>query len=475
MNQIRLRTRLFLNYFVHGFALIILTQNLIPLAQSWGSSLAVASFVLSGIGIGRLIAYLIMGFISDRFGRKTTLMIGMLTYLVFFIVTPLNHSLVIAYGMSIIAGVGNSALDSATYPLFSELDSNNSSNSILLKAFISVGEFCLPIIILFLKGHQLWFGISFLIPAIVLVINIINIASCKFPKFIQNNDQVISKAVKMSKGAKALITGSLFVYGFTSMAVMIWFTQWITIFATKIGFSDVTSHLLLSLYSIGSITGVLLSFAILKRFDVQRHVFLGLNIVSVIAIATVSFSHSPYISSVAAFAFGLSAAGGLMQVALNQLLSLYNHHKGIFTGIFFMFGSIASFSIPIITGFLIRFGEQNILTGDIVVALVGLVAAIITFLIQPKTNQLDDARAKINQIDAQLVSLLEQRFKAVKDVQNFKQEHQLPTEDQHREADVLAKIKQLTSDPELVSYNQNIIQNIMNNSKQYQTKLNQNQ
>ncbi|MHA8262664.1 MFS transporter [Lactobacillaceae bacterium Melli_B3] len=475
MNQqtLRLKTGLFMNYLVHGFGLIILTQNLMSLAKNWNSSLAVASFVLSGIGIGRLVAYLIMGFISDHFGRKTTLLIGISTYLAFFILTPLNTSVTLAYGLSILAGIANSALDSATYPLLAEINRNGSSNSVMLKAFISVGEFILPLIVLFLGQHHLWFGLSFLVPSIILALNLINIITIKVGDIKgQLQKEVDQQGLQIRTGKKiALITG-LFVYGYTSMAVMIWFTQWVSIFAGHIGFSPVVAHLLLSLYSIGSITGVIIVVILLKRFNIKKHLFLILNAVSLISITAISFSHVELVSSMAAFTFGFSAAGGLMQIALNTLLSVFPKHKGIFTGLFFIFGSLASFSVPIITGIIVKSPSANILAGDIIVALIGLIVAIIVFVTLPNPiNSLTEARNEINRIDNQLIKLLEARFAAVDNVHKFKQTNAVAIKDLKRENQVLANVARATNNKDLVPYNQDIIQNIMDNAKKYQASL----
>ena len=51
----RLKLTLYLNYFIHGMGLIILAQNMPALAASWQVPLATVSFVISGVGIGRLI------------------------------------------------------------------------------------------------------------------------------------------------------------------------------------------------------------------------------------------------------------------------------------------------------------------------------------------------------------------------------------------------------------------------------------
>lgn len=473
LTSARLKTGLFLNYLVHGFGMIILTQNLIQLAHNWGSTLTVASFILSGIGIGRLVAYLIMGFISDQFGRKTTLLIGISTYLVFFVLTPLNTSVPLAYALSIVAGIANSSLDSATYPLLAEISKKGTANSVLLKAFISVGEFILPMIVLFLSDHNLWFGLSFMVPAIILLLNLANVATLQIKDIAkQEAEEEQIQGLTISKGKKLALSSGLFIYGYTSMAVMIWFTQWVTIFAGKIGFTKTVAHLLLSLYSIGSITGVIAVVILLSRFNVKKELFLALNAISLIAITTITLSQNQLLSSIAAFVFGLSAAGGLMQIALNTLLAIFPKHKGMLTGTFFIFGSLASFSVPIITGILIKTNGVNIMAGDILVALVGLLVAIVMFVTLPKEiNSLEDARQSINQIDRQLIHLLEERFAAVDDVHRFKQVGQIAIQDLDREQQVLQNVAKETQNKDLVVYNQKIIQTIMDNSRQYQASL----
>ncbi len=51
----RLALTLYLNYLVHGFGIIILAQNMTALSGAWHVPLATVSFVISGIGIGRLV------------------------------------------------------------------------------------------------------------------------------------------------------------------------------------------------------------------------------------------------------------------------------------------------------------------------------------------------------------------------------------------------------------------------------------
>ena len=60
---------LYLNYFVHGIGVIVLAQNMDALAARWGS-IADVAWVISMLGIGRLIVLFVSGKLSDKYGRK---------------------------------------------------------------------------------------------------------------------------------------------------------------------------------------------------------------------------------------------------------------------------------------------------------------------------------------------------------------------------------------------------------------------
>lgn len=67
---------LYMNYFVHGMALIIIAQNIDFLSQKWHTDLAGAAGVVSSFGIGKLLAVFISGRLSDKFGRKLSVILG---------------------------------------------------------------------------------------------------------------------------------------------------------------------------------------------------------------------------------------------------------------------------------------------------------------------------------------------------------------------------------------------------------------
>lgn len=83
-------------------------------------------------------------------------------------------------------------------------------------------------------------------------------------------------------------------------------------------------------------------------------------------------------------------------------------------------------------------------------------------------NELTTARKQINAIDSQLVKLLQQRFQAVTQVNEYKRTHDLPILDSHREQRVLDRIADEAGDAQLTPYLQAIFQSIMKQSREYQ-------
>ncbi|MGZ7186179.1 MFS transporter, partial [Streptococcus pyogenes] len=78
----------------------------------------------------------------DRMGRKPAVILGIISYIAFFIGLLYSPNYHLAFIFSIFAGFGNAFLDTATYPVVVEAfddHSRNSALSVLNKAFISMG------------------------------------------------------------------------------------------------------------------------------------------------------------------------------------------------------------------------------------------------------------------------------------------------------------------------------------------------
>ena len=81
---------------------------------------------------------------------------------------------------------------------------------------------------------------------------------------------------------------------------------------------------------------------------------------------------------------------------------------------------------------------------------------------------LDEARVKINEIDKKMISLFEERMKAVLDVLKYKKEHNLPVFDEKREIELIKKNLDLLQDESLKEYYLIFFNGMLEASKKYQ-------
>ncbi|WP_318764769.1 MFS transporter [Lactiplantibacillus carotarum] len=374
---------LYLNYFIHGMGVIILAQNMEALAKHWNTTTGGVAIVISSLGIGRLIVLLVSGWLSDKFGRKPFVILGVITYLLFFGGILLSPSIAVAYFFGILAGIANSFLDSGTYPALMEMfpESKGTAN-VIIKAFISVGQFGLPLLVSFLVAGNYWYGWSFILCIVVLIANLIfMVGAGKFPVANQDAQAKAQTATTdekpVSKG-NLWFDGTLFIlYGYVSQATFYLVSQWLSQYGAKVaGMGDASSRALISYYSVGSIVCVLVTAALAKR-AVKEIQFLGVyTLISFLALLLMYLFPTAIMCSVMAFVVGFSAAGGVMQLGLTVMSTFFPAGKGTITGAFYTAGSIASFTIPLVTG-MMSTNLANIFLFDVIIALIGFVLAVL--------------------------------------------------------------------------------------------------
>ena len=86
-------------------------------------------------------------------------------------------------------------------------------------------------------------------------------------------------------------------------------------------------------------------------------------------------------------------------------------------------------------------------------------------------DTLEQARAEIDAVDAQLAALFERRMAAVLSVAQYKQAHGLPIFDAAREAAVLEKAAARIRNAALRPYYKDHVQNMMDVAKQYEAEV----
>ncbi|MGS3397324.1 MFS transporter [Klebsiella quasipneumoniae] len=342
---------LYLNYLIHGMGVLLITLNMAHLQEQWGTDAAGVSVVISSLGIGKL-ATIVTGFLSDRFGRKPFIYLGILSYLIFFIGILLTKNIYLAYVFGIMAGLANSFLDSGTYPALMESFPHSASRAnVLIKAFVSAGQFLLPFIISFLIWANLWFGWSFVIAAALFVVSGLYLLKMPFPdsqsakKEATPGPQAETSARPQANKLDMVI---FTLYGYIGMATFYLVSQWLAQYGQfVVGLPYASAIKLLSIYTVGSLVCVFVTAAFVKEVfssAVAMIIYTGLSMVSLLLVCLFP---TPMMVTGFAFVIGFAAAG-----------------------------SIASFTIPLITAKLSQISIASIMWFDFAIAVIGFVIAL---------------------------------------------------------------------------------------------------
>lgn len=375
---------LYINYFVHGMGAIILAQNMQFLMKQFGTDKAGVAYVISALGIGRLLVLFVSGVLSDKLGRKPFVFAGMAVYSVFFVGILFSKSVSVAFVFALLAGMANSILDAGTYPALMEAfpEAAGTAN-VIIKAFVSGGQFVLPLLIGFLINNNLYFGYSFIFCIAIFVINAIFLIKLPFADQAKKEEKASSldenSNNRFRSNPKFWVEGlALIIIGYTATATFYLISVWLPTYGTEVAkMSKSASLTLISYYSIGSLLSVFITSYLVKSL-VKPVVFVFIYpLFSLMSLLLLWLVPTPTVCIISAFLIGFTAAGGVLQLALTTMAELFPSNKGKITGIVYTASSLATFTIPVMTGIISKTSISNIILLDIIIAAIGVLLGLI--------------------------------------------------------------------------------------------------
>ncbi|MEI5993487.1 MFS transporter [Candidatus Enterococcus mansonii] len=378
---------LYTNFIFQGMAAIILSQNLHALMDNWQATVQQVTLVISGIGLGRVLILYFAGYFSDKFGRKKTVQLGIVSYLIFFLGILISQNYLQGLFFALFAGFSNAFLDTSTYPTLMEAypnEKDNSSLSVLNKAFISLGQFILPLLTRFMLDHEIYFGLVFIGCALGLFINLLYISKLGFPDRMQVDEStskivVEEKPITEKKQPLFKVEGlALLVFSFTCVSTFNIFILWVPTFAESLNLMNHSNSLVLvSAYSIGSFASVFLTSLIVKRGAAPTILLVWCTLISLFLLIGMTLFPSIPMFLVGSIGIGVFAAGGIWQLGLAVLLELFSKGKGRITSYYSIATSVSVMIVPYITGQLEKINVSMIFGLNIVLTAIGFVASVI--------------------------------------------------------------------------------------------------
>ena len=369
---------LYLSFFVHGFGAAILSQNTKSFQVLWNTDAAGVLYVISALGIGRLITYPFSGAISDKFGRRLTVIIGCLVYIGFFGGILLAPNTTVAFFVAILAGVANGFLDSGVLPAVMEILVQSSGlASILSKLCIAIAQYILPVMVTFWASNGLWFGWTFVICIVLLVV--ISLLLTKLPFATVGEAKAETAADVVQVKSNFWIEGvALIIMGYTATATFQVFLNINKDYGmTFLNMTEAAAGKIGSNYALGSIFAVCLNVVLVKWIKPVRMIVVY-PALSLATLLWMYFVPSPIVAQIGGFLIGATCAGGVLQFLVSVMSDLFPASKAKAVSMIMIAGALCAFSITAIAGTVTRkFGVQYTLLVSAVLAVVSIIASIV--------------------------------------------------------------------------------------------------
>ena len=375
---------IYINFFIHGIGASILAQNTKSFQALWNTNHAAVLYVISALGIGRFIALPFSGVMSDKFGRRITIIIGMMFYALFFGLIFITPNSKIGFFVALFAGIANSFLDSGCIPAAMEILVNSTGfASILTKLFISIGQFLLPMVVGFLAGNNIYFGYSFIFCIILLVINGVFLLKLPFPKQNEVKKSENKEEIKPAVKSNFYIEGvALIIIGYTSTATFQIFLNINKAFGTDmVGLSEMAAGRIQSNYAMGSILAVIITAFLVKKFIKPVRFLFIYPLISLITLVGMFFIRTESMTLAGGFIIGFSAAGGVLQLAVSTMADLFPVSKGKITSMIMLSSSVATFTVTALAGYITHlFGiEYTLIFAGVITAIGVLLSLAVNF------------------------------------------------------------------------------------------------
>jgi len=381
---------IYINYAILGMATIIVSQYGTQFQGLWHTDIKGISTVIAMIGVGRLLTILVAGYLSDRLGRKRTMLIGMVAQIVFLVGLLLSTNLISACVAALFMGVTNSFGDTASYPALTDaFQEKAASMNSLVKAAMSLAQFGLPFIVAAAPSSK----VTLIAMVIVMVLDMILVATAAFapqPVVTKSSAKQPVAAAKPTDGPQPsmLIDGSLLIIiGFTLSFTFYIFSQYAPNFGStvlKLGANQAKS--LISWYASASLVSVFITSSLVTKVKPIK-LILVYTLVSFLALLQMVLLPSATGARATAIVIGFFAAGGIWQLGLTLLSQYFPAEKGKVTGYYSFATALTFFVGPLVSSFIINDTAVSVLHVFQIDTAVTLLSLIIVLILMVRNRR----------------------------------------------------------------------------------------
>lgn len=367
---------LYLNYFIHGIGCSILSQQVVKelLVQQWGiDDVMKVTAIAAALGLGRLISLPFAGPLSDKLGRRISVLIGVASYVIFFVGIAFSPNMTIAYIAAVLGGIANSFLDTATYPAVAEIIYKYTGIATMgIKFFISVAQLLMPFFLGLAAGSAMSYLMLPLVAGIAIAVLGVLAIFAPFPQ-ISENGKSESFLTNLKNAKFSAESVALILIGFTSTATFqLWLNCAQTFGKDVAGISSEAVSMMQTCYSAGTMAALVVTSLLITKFKQVRFLVIY-PAVSTVMLVLVYLIKTPMICYVGAFVIGYAAAGGVLQMATATVNDLFPKIKGTITSLVMIASSLCNYTILSAAS---KMSSTNVIMMNIVITIVGVLLAL---------------------------------------------------------------------------------------------------
>ncbi len=348
---------LYLNYFLHGVGCSVLGQAVIKesLAESWGVEVMAITAISAALGLGRLIALPFAGPLSDKLGRRISVIIGGASYAVYLIGLALafnagaNGGYQIAYVCAVVGGIANSFLDTGIYPAVAEVIYKAPGIATMgIKFFISISQMLLPfflgVAVTTTAAGMTSYNPLFIVCGVAYIVLLVLMIFFPLPD--TDKDAAGAKKEGLIESLKhthfSVESISMILIGFTCTGT---FQLWLNCaqnYAKSIGWED--PSIMQTYYSTGTILALIVTAFLTRKIKDVRFI-LVYPVICLLTIIAVLIAPSKMMCTAGSFLIGWAGAGGLLQIATSVCNMIFPKIKGTVTALVMIASSLCNYTI----------------------------------------------------------------------------------------------------------------------------------
>ena len=362
---------LYLNYFIHGIGCSILSQQVVKemLADQWGMNDAMkVTAIAAALGLGRLISLPFAGPLSDKLGRRISVLIGVASYVIFFVGIAFSPNVQVAYVAAVLGGIANSFLDTATYPAVAEIMYKYTGIATMgIKLFISVAQLLMPFFLGLVAGTSMSYLTLPLVAGIIIAV--LGVLAIFAPLPAESESGKSESFISNLKNANfSLESVALILIGFTSTATFQLWLNCAQTFGKEIaGIPSESVSVMQTYYSAGTLV------ALFTKFKQVRFLVIY-PAIATIMLVLVYLIKTPAICYIGAFVIGYAAAGGVLQMATATVNELFPKIKGTITSLVMIASSLCNYTILSAAA---NMSATGVLVMNIVITVIGVLLALL--------------------------------------------------------------------------------------------------